>query len=230
MGDKNCHHRPAQKKTMRRCYCGRADDAIAEGFGRGCELFLLNKCQWSMIDLLVALVGRIGDCRLSLCAWTGSSPEFGEVKYLVDAGSITSHRWVVYYPCSGINESRVKACVDAFGRENVIVAPMHAKMFTLRNDDFDIAVRSSANLNKNNRFEQFDVSDDAELCDYIDGFVDEMFDEFPHPEADGTLSASRRNKSKRKFDQMTGDGVSGKASVFDGLQRVTGVDDLGRHT
>ena len=55
----------------------------------------------------------------------------------------------------------------------------HAKFFLLRNDNWHICVRSSMNLNRNPRLEQFDLDDSKELCDFFQGIISEIFEKMP---------------------------------------------------
>lgn len=52
----------------------------------------------------------------------------------------------------------------------------HAKFVTLRNDDWNLAIRTSMNLNENERLELLEISDDPALADFLDGQVDQIFE------------------------------------------------------
>ena len=51
----------------------------------------------------------------------------------------------------------------------------HAKFLLVRNASWNVVVRTSMNLNENRRFETVELSDDAGLAAFLEGFVDEVF-------------------------------------------------------
>ena len=49
----------------------------------------------------------------------------------------------------------------------------------IKNDDYNITIRSSMNLNENKRCENYDVDDNKEIYDFFNDFVEEVFTEMP---------------------------------------------------
>lgn len=55
----------------------------------------------------------------------------------------------------------------------------HAKFFMLRNEAWNICCRSSMNLNRNPRLEQFDLDDNLEICEFFAKVIAEIFEKMP---------------------------------------------------
>lgn len=51
----------------------------------------------------------------------------------------------------------------------------HLKFIAVRNAEWNIAIRTSMNLNENRRLEALEVSDDPGLAAFLEGLMDEFF-------------------------------------------------------
>ncbi len=78
-----------------------------------------------------------------------------------------------------------------FGDDVIRTTRSHAKFATIRNGEWDLAIRTSMNLNNNPRLETIEVSDSAALADFLDGVFDEMFEGRPAGVMDGELPPVR---------------------------------------
>jgi hypothetical protein len=66
--------------------------------------------------------------------------------------------------------------LEKYGAENVRITRTHAKFIVLRNDKWNICLRTSMNLNKNERLENWEVSDSKAMADFMVGIVDAFYD------------------------------------------------------
>jgi hypothetical protein len=64
-----------------------------------------------------------------------------------------------------------------FGDAAIRVTASHCKFLAIRNERWNLAVRTSMNLNENPRLENIEVSDDTNLCGFLTGVVDSIFEE-----------------------------------------------------
>ena len=64
---------------------------------------------------------------------------------------------------------------QTFGDDSIRVTKNHAKFLLFGNDDYKISVRTSMNLNFNPRLEDVEIKDDAELYDFIDSILTDIF-------------------------------------------------------
>jgi hypothetical protein len=68
----------------------------------------------------------------------------------------------------------MRAWIDRFGPGSVKVCRNHAKMTTIDNGRLKIVIHGSANLNRNPRFEQFQVQESPELHAFIERMEREL--------------------------------------------------------
>ena len=157
-------------------YAGRA----LANFDRRVHLFGLTKGQFSMIDLASALLARIGPADVSIWTWCVAEYEVQAVTAFIDEARIRRFRMVMDWAGAQRDMPLVGDLQARFGIDCIRVAKTHAKIVLLSNDDgWRVTVRGSMNLNANPRFEQFDVSDDADVFDTVDGVMGEMWRRAP---------------------------------------------------
>ncbi len=70
---------------------------------------------------------------------------------------------------------RVDRIFDALGTDSARCAESHMKVATIRNDRWNITIRSSANLTTNLRADAFDVEDNAPVADLFDAWIADTF-------------------------------------------------------
>jgi hypothetical protein len=159
---------------VRECFCGRAFQAIGT-LTPGCEIFGFTKGQFSLMDLIIAILEQTGPASVDISTWTAGDADIRHCYQFVESGKIVSARWVVDRSFPTRQPDYFKALCKRFSPESIRITRTHAKFCLIRNDEWDIALRSSMNLNKNPRFENFEISDDAALAGYFSRVVDEIF-------------------------------------------------------
>ena len=68
----------------------------------------------------------------------------------------------------------------------------------IRNEDWNVIVRTSMNLNKNQRLEYAEISDDATFADFLDATISEIFEDQP----DGGWIDERPQEAKNQFAKL----------------------------
>jgi hypothetical protein len=58
-------------------------------------------------------------------------------------------------------------------------AKIHAKFCTIKNENWNIVLRTSMNLNSNPRIENFEISDDLRFFEFFNEFVQQCFLKLP---------------------------------------------------
>lgn len=183
---------------------------------QGMDVFLVSKGQWSLIDALEYLLGQTGPADAVLTTWSMGGEEVATMNRLLRVkGLIRSLRFLVDF--SFVSRKPV-FCSDlraAFG-DCVRVFPCHAKLGLIGNEDWKLVIRSSMNLNRNIRLEFLEVSDDAELYDFLSGVIMNIWDS---QEQDVGFEA-RPVDNVRAFDRLfRPDGLEA-ASVEDLIEGV----------
>jgi hypothetical protein len=168
--------RPIPKREimdLRRIECATA--AVATLERDGCELFGLTKGQFSLTDMIEAILEKTGPADLSISTWTAANSDVSRMLELLRSGAIRSCRWLVDMTFMRRCPSLAAEIRAKFGADAIRVTRTHAKFCTITNDGWQVALRSSMNLNQNPRLESFQVGHDPELCNFLSGVMDDIW-------------------------------------------------------
>lgn len=148
----------------------RADRLVAAHVRPGCRFFGLT-AGYDLPAIVDALLARTGPATVTIgtaymaaassaliAAMPGSRLLFARASVTLDHKGSTA-----------------KAALAAFGPERIRIAMTHAKIITIRNTGWNLTIRGSANMCRNLRVENFDISDDPAVANQADAFVDYMF-------------------------------------------------------
>jgi len=151
-----------------------AAEAI-DGLDHENEIFGFTKGQFSLLDLLHAILRLTGPAHLSISTWTAAAYELESISALVQRGDVTGTRWLIDFSMARRESAMTARMREMFGWHNIRVAQVHAKFALFQNADWKIALRSSMNLNMNPRCEDFQVAHDPEIAGFLNGILDEIF-------------------------------------------------------
>lgn len=170
-----------EKATKRRkLVSSLAVASAAEGVGpitQGVEIFGFTKGQFSLIDIIVHVLGTTGpNTRGLISTWTAGN---ADLSILLDEERLTDLRFVIDFSFPQRQPDYCAAMREKFGDAAIRLTKVHAKFVTLRSEGWNVCIRTSANLNYNRRLEQFEITESAEMCDYVDRVVDEIFLKLP---------------------------------------------------
>ena len=145
----------------------------------GCSLFGFTKGQFSLIELISAVLLQIGESRMFVSTWTAASADIEEAFRLMESGALKDVRFLVDYTFQRRQPAFASKLRDLFGTDAVRVTSNHAKFVLLQNDRWNIVIRTSMNLNKNPRLEDFAIDDDPALSGYLLDLMAEVWDSQP---------------------------------------------------
>lgn len=175
----------------------RGGSAVVEqalrSIGDGDELMILTDGSTSMIDFVRLLLDVVGPSDVSIATWTMGIYDLEQCEAFVADRRIRNMRMVVDPSIFGRRPELSARLVRGFGVDAFRAANIHAKFCTLRNGRFDIAVRSSMNLNPNRRIEAADVSACREVAAFYAGFVERVF---------SAVAAGNQTQSESVFDRL----------------------------
>lgn len=159
---------------------GLANAATCIGnLSKGCRVIGLTKGQFSLIDIIRAVLDQTGPADVVLSTWSSGIRDIENAAWLLETGVIGSLRMLTDRSFPTRQPKYARTLVERFGSDVIHCTNTHAKFALIRNDGWDVAIRSSMNLNRNPRFEQFDLDESREICDFFAAFVDEL--EQTHP-------------------------------------------------
>jgi hypothetical protein len=160
-------------EDQRRAAC--AADAVAALERDGCELVGLTRGQFSLTDLLMAVLDKTGPADLSISTWTAASASVQTMLELLQTGQITGCRWLVDTTFVRRVPQLVAEIRKQFGDDAIRVTRTHAKFATVTNERWQVAIRSSMNLNQNPRLESYELGHDPQLCAWLVGVMDDVW-------------------------------------------------------
>lgn len=153
-----------------------ARDALAD-FGRGMETYCLTFGQFSLMDAVEAILEKTGPADVALSTWTAGGADLSRSAEHLHNGHIRSMRFVCDCSFGQRQPGYLAKLRELFGDDAIRTTRTHAKFAVLTNDSWQVAVRTSMNLNENPRLESIEVSDDPVLAGFLLSVVDELFAE-----------------------------------------------------
>lgn len=165
---------PSKREIRKEARTGTAIEALGNLYP-GCAIFGLTKGQFSLIELISAIVDQTGPAEIFISTWTASSADLSDAFKLMKSGKILHARFLVDHTFQRRQPGFAKKIRDLFGLDAVRVTRNHAKFCLIRNSKWNIVLKTSMNLNFNPRLEDFDIQDDLNLANYLQGLMDEIF-------------------------------------------------------
>ena len=144
---------------------------------RGCEIFGLTKGQFSLINLVEECLKQTGPADVNIATWTAAHAELKAAEAFLANGMIHSLRFLVDVSFPNRQPEYCRTLRETFGDDCIRATKTHAKFTTIRNEDWNLVIRTSMNLNENRRIEVFEISDDAGMAEYLETIVADFYSE-----------------------------------------------------
>lgn len=141
------------------------------------DTFVLTFGQFSLIDALCAIIDQTGPAHVTLSTWTAAHAHLDRSAELMSGANILSMRMIVDRSFKSRQPAYFDHMIDLFGSESIRCINTHAKFLVIRNDEWNIVVRTSMNLNENPRLENIEISDNKDFADFFEAIADEVFNE-----------------------------------------------------
>lgn len=174
----------ASESTRRRIAVGSAADALGV-IRPGYRMVGVNYGQFSMLDLIEAIISQVGASDVIVSTWTQGRAEESRIDYLLRSGKIRSFSLLIDRSFARRFPDYAQQLINNWGTDAVRQADTHAKFCLIGNDDYRLTIRTSMNFNRNARLEQFDIDDDPEIYDFFMGVVRGGFDAVDGQSNDG---------------------------------------------
>ncbi len=173
----NGHKRNNVKRTLVR---STKRESVEESIGelsRGMDVFTFSKGQYSLSDAVAWLLEQTGPADVTLSTWTAAHAEIESAWRLMNNGAIRSLRWLVDFSFPRRQPGYCDALRERFGDGVIRLSKNHAKFVLIRNEKWNVVLRTSMNLNENPRFEYLEVSESAGMADFLAVIVEEVFED-----------------------------------------------------
>lgn len=173
-GTARTHTRPTRRTPPRIANTAAAARAL-EGLDHDHGVYILTFGEFSLADVLSALLDRTGPAAITACTWTAAAADLEQQMRRLHDGRITTLRFLVDQSFRSRQPAYAARLVELFGEGAVRTTRTHAKFATVRGGSYHFAVRTSMNLNSNPRLESLEIDHDPALCDFLDGICDDIW-------------------------------------------------------
>lgn len=146
------------------------------GFGRGREVFGFNQGTFSLIDLIDAAIDYTGKADCTIATWTAAKAEMDLVLDWLTKDRLSSSRWMVDRSFLNRQPALCAGLRKKFGDDSIRVTRCHAKFVLLGNEDWQVTLLTSMNLNRNARIENYLISDCPVLFREYSALVERIFE------------------------------------------------------
>lgn len=175
----------------------RALDAI-EGWTKGGRVIGLTNGEFSLLSLIEAVLSYTGPANVTISTWSAGLYDASALRSLMACGKILDVKLILDRSFKTRQAGYSVFIQDAFKEENIRTTNTHSKFVLIKNDAYNICIRSSMNLNENKRCENFDMDDDAQIYRFFADFAAQLFDKMP----EGIIES--RKKVDPIFDSLFG--------------------------
>lgn len=170
-------HAAAIEAEAPACRWVRSSAEAVAGLAERKAVFGLFRGEFSLLDLIVAVLGVTGPADLTVATWTAATREIDSAAKLLQDGNVRGIRWLVDMSFPRRQPVYCRQLLARFGAGAIRCTKSHAKFTLIRNENWNVALRTSANLNRNPRFEFFELSDAPAICEFLAGLVDRIWAE-----------------------------------------------------
>jgi hypothetical protein len=167
-------HRPTPRTIRRNINAANAELLIGP-VAKGINLFAICKGQCSLIEVIDYLLHATGPANVDVSAWTVGGDDILRTEQMMKDGRILGIRWLMDASMTVRQPAYCAMIVEKFGEGSIMCTANHTKFVLIRNDEWNLAIRSSMNLNRNQRLETLEISDDRELAEFMATVCDAIF-------------------------------------------------------
>jgi len=173
---------------------------VLSKFKKDCRIMGLTRGNFSLIDLIHAVLKKIGRSEVVCVTWSAGIKDVHNVKWMVDSSLIKKFTLITDHSYKTRQKKYAASIEELFGVENIRTSEIHAKFVLISNEDYKVCVRTSMNLNANRTCESFELDEGDEVFDFYNEFVTFLSTK---QEQGFVESSTRVNKTLDLFFQST---------------------------
>lgn len=161
--------------------------------GPGDDVCGITNGQFSLVDIVEHLLTQTGPADVTIATWTMGVYDAEQAYGFVRNKLIRSIRFVLDPSMFTRRPELAAVLVQGFGADAFRAVNSHAKFATIRGDCLAVAVRSSMNLNRNERLESFDLTACADMAGFFEKLVDQIW---------AKVDQDNRSQSRAIFEKL----------------------------
>lgn len=178
---------------------------------RDCTYHVLSAGQFNLIDVIQHVAEQIGVCDIDLAVWTAAESNLKKASLFVSSKRVRNMRWIIDPSFRSRQPQYVATLEQLFSKSAIRTIPTHAKFIVLRNENYNVVIQTSMNLNQNKRLESFTITESSELSKFYTEFVDDVFDKV---DESGSFSSQSSNQLVSIFGDDKGFDFEPKKSKY----------------
>ncbi len=139
-----------------------------------CE-FCLSNGSFSVIDVIDYLLETVKNADVCISTWVAS---YASIRHIVDFLEDNRANNFRFLMDKGLKRTRGELYdyIQKTWPGSIGLISNHSKFIIVQNDKYNFVVETSANLNKNNRLENFRITENKEYAEFFRGAFDKIFD------------------------------------------------------
>lgn len=164
-----------KKSIARRTGTIQARTAIS-GMTKKTRVTGLTNGAFSLISLIDACLEVTGKADVIVSTWSAGVYDVTAISELINSGKIRDFKIILDRSFKTRQAQYAVTVEDLFTNENIRTTNTHSKFVLIKNDEWNLCIRSSMNLNENKRCENFDIDNDIDVYNLFNDFASELFD------------------------------------------------------
>ena len=171
------------------------------------DVFILTYGQFSLIDGLMAILDQTGPAHVSISTWTAAHADLTRSASLLESGEFLSFRMIVDRSFPTRQPAYYQHMINLFGSASIRTIRTHAKYLVVKNEKWNIVIRTSMNLNTNPRLENMEISDNKMFANFFKEITDNIFAEIPEKKAKSDLPKLENIEESNLFNMVSADTI-----------------------
>lgn len=164
------------KKTVAMRIGSQNSDLAIKDFDKSNRICGLTNGAFSLISLIDSVLKKTGKANVIISTWSAGLYDIGVMNDLILSGRVDDFKIILDRSFKTRQKNYAVTIEDLFTPENIRTTNTHSKFVLIWNDDWNVCIRSSMNLNENKRCENFDIDNDIDIFNLFKSFSDELFD------------------------------------------------------
>jgi len=151
-----------------------AKDAV-KGFDKDSRVVGLTNGAFSLLSLIEAVLDHTGPADVTISTWSAGLYDAGALNSLVASGLIKDVRLILDRSFKTRQSGYALYIQDVFDIDNIRTTNTHAKFVLIKNEHWNVCIRSSMNLNENKRSENYDIDNNIDIYNLFNDFANDLF-------------------------------------------------------
>lgn len=164
-----------------------SEDTASQAIGpltAGTEIYGMTDDSLNLIDVIAHCMSQTDSRDVTMATWTAAHGSLKALRDLCRSRAIRSLRLIVDPSFHTRKPEDAAELTRLYGPDCIRYIPIHGKFCVMSGGRLPVTIRSSMNINPNQRIETYEISTCPEIAAFHAAFADDVFGQYPAP--DGT--------------------------------------------